>query len=100
MNIEINTHSTMSERVAQIRAQWHALPELWRMHNVTLGHRQFYNVAQPYTNGRCIVYGDSEMGWYDYVLIDSEGLTETRSNLQYGSAQIALRDALIKASEG
>lgn len=65
----------------------------------TLGHREFYNIAQPYTNGRVIVYGDWEMGWYDYVLIDSAGLTETRTNVQYGSAEIALRDALIKASE-
>lgn len=65
----------------------------------TLGHREFYNVGQPYNNGRCIVYGDADMGWYEYVLVDSSGLTESRSNEQYGSAEIALRDALITASD-
>lgn len=66
--------------------------------NPTLGYREFYNIQQPYTNGRVIVYGDGEMGWYDYVLVDSQGLTESRSGLQYGSPEIALRDALIEAS--
>jgi len=63
-----------------------------------LGHCVFYNTGQPYTNGRAIVYGDSDMGWYEYVLIDSEGLAETRSNLGYGSPEVALRDALTAAS--
>ncbi len=66
--------------------------------NPTLGNREFYNIQQPYSNGRIIVYGDGEMGWYDYVLIDSEGLTESRSDKQYGGPEIALRDALIEAT--
>lgn len=64
----------------------------------TLGYDEIYNIAQPYTNGRVIVYGEWEMGWFDFVLIDSSGCTESRSNKQYGSAEIALRDALIEAS--
>lgn len=68
-------------------------------HSPTLGYPELYNICQPYSNGRCIVYGEPEMGWYDYVLIDSQGFVESRSNLQYGSAEIALRDALVKASE-
>lgn len=66
---------------------------------VTIGYPEIYNIAQPYSNGRVIVYGEADMGWYDYVLVDSHGLTETRSNLQYGSPEIALRDGLIRASE-
>lgn len=66
----------------------------------TLGHQEFYSIRQPYSDGRCVVYGDGDMGWYDYVLIDSAGRIEARSNMQYGSAEIALRDALITASEG
>lgn len=64
----------------------------------TLGHDEFYNIQQPYSNGRIIVYGEIDMGWFDYVLVDSSGLTESRSDKGYGSAEIALRDALIEAS--
>ena len=63
-----------------------------------LGYRTFYDIAQPYSNGRIVVYGDGDMGWYDYVMTDSSGCTETRSSSQYGSPEIALRDALIEAS--
>lgn len=69
------------------------------MSSPTLGHKEFYNIQQPYSLGRVIVYGDGEMGWYDYVLTDSEGCTESRTNMQYGSPEIALRDALIEASQ-
>lgn len=69
------------------------------MNSPTLGHKEFYNIQQPYSLGRVIVYGDGEMGWYDYVLIDSQGLVEHRTNDCYGSPEIALRDALIKASK-
>ncbi len=64
----------------------------------TLGHDEFYNIQKPYDLGRVIVYGERDMGWYDYVLVDSSGLTESRSDKCYGSAEIALRDALIEAS--
>lgn len=64
----------------------------------TLGHDEFYNIQQPYSSGRIIVYGEIDMGWFDYVLVDSSGLTESRSDKGYGSAEIALRDALIEAS--
>lgn len=64
----------------------------------TLGHEEFYNIQQPYTEGRIIVYGERDMGWYDYVIVDSSGATESRSDKGYGSAEIALRDALIEAS--
>lgn len=64
----------------------------------TLGHAEFYNIQQPYTEGRIIVYGERDMGWYDYVIVDSSGLTESRTDKGYGSPEIALRDALIEAS--
>lgn len=63
-----------------------------------LGHRRFYDLPQPYSNGRIVVYGDGCMGWYDYVLVDSSGCVEMRTSRQYGSAEIALRDALVEAS--
>lgn len=64
----------------------------------TLGHPEIYNIAQPYSNGRAIVYGEPDMGWYDYVLVDSAGMVEHRTGDAYGSPEIALRDALIRAS--
>lgn len=64
----------------------------------TLGYDEFYNIQQPYTEGRIIVYGERDMGWYDYVIVDSSGLTESRTDKGYGSPEIALRDALIEAS--
>ena len=64
----------------------------------TLGYDEFYNIQQPYTEGRIIVYGERDMGWYDYVIVDSRGCTESRSGKCYGAAEIALRDALIEVS--
>lgn len=64
----------------------------------TLGYEEIYNIQQPYSDGRVIVYGEREMGWYDYVIVDSSGCTESRSDKGYGAAEIALRDALIQAS--
>ena len=64
----------------------------------TLGYDEFYNIQQPYTEGRIIVYGERDMGWYDYAIVDSSGLTESRTDKGYGSPEIALRDALIEAS--
>lgn len=69
------------------------------MNQKTLGHAVIYDLPQPYNNGRVIVYGDNQMCWYDYVIVGSDGLTESRSNLQYGAAEVALRDALIEASQ-
>lgn len=65
----------------------------------TLGHQEFYNIVQPYSPGRVIVYGDGEMGWYEYVLTDSKGLVEHRTEAAYSIPEIALRDALIHASK-
>lgn len=64
----------------------------------TLGHPEVYNIAHPYSDGRILVYGDPDMFSYDYALIDSQGLVEHRSTDGYGIPEIALRDALIRAS--
>lgn len=64
----------------------------------TLGYEEIYNIPQPYSNGRVIVYGEREMAWYDYVIVNSIGCTESRSNVGYSAAEIALRDALIKVT--
>lgn len=66
--------------------------------DTSLGHDEIYNIQQPYKDGRIIVYGERDMGWYEYALVDSNGCTESRTDKGYGSAEIALRDALIEAS--
>lgn len=45
------------------------------------------------------VYGDPDMAWYEWRIIDAQGrpIIDTRTR-QYGCAELALRDALIHAS--
>lgn len=67
-----------------------------------------YNIPVPYSMGdRMIeVYGDPEMGWYEWRVqagyrteqdTGSEGSGSFRGRM-YGSAEIALRDALMVTS--
>ncbi len=74
------------------------------MDTTTLIHR----VAVPYSMGdRMIeVYGDPEMGWYEWRVLDgqrtekdtgTEGIGKSRGRM-YGSPEIALRDALMVTS--
>lgn len=45
------------------------------------------------------VYGDPDMAWYEWRIIDAQGrpIIDTR-NRQYGCAELALRDALNYAT--
>lgn len=59
-----------------------------------------YKIPAPHSNEQQIeVYGDPDMAWYEWRIIDAQGQTiiDTR-NRQYGQAEIALRDALTYAS--
>jgi len=65
-----------------------------------------HQIEAPYSLTRRIeVYGDPEMGWYEWRIIDEAhgvirdtGLDNNRSGRGYGSAGIALRDALMVES--
>lgn len=61
-----------------------------------------YRVPTPYSMGDATieVYGDPENGWYEWRVVDAGGKTLQDSKCQgYGSAEIALRDALIETSK-
>lgn len=69
----------------------------------------FYSIPAPYAMGDTMieVYGDGDMGWYEWRVLaggevqqdtGTEGSTHIRGR-QYGSAEIALRDALVAMSE-
>lgn len=74
--------------------------------NITI----FYSIPAPYSmNGDIMieVYGDGDMGWYEWRVlaggkVQQDTGTEGSSHIhgrQYGSAEIALRDALVAMSE-
>lgn len=59
-----------------------------------------YKIPAPYSNEQQIeVYGDPENGWYEFRIVDKNGTIRHETNQQYGQAEIALRDALIYASD-
>ena len=58
----------------------------------------FYEVKQPYGEGLLVVFGEGDMGWYEWLAVDSAGKLLRRTDENYGSPEIALRDALIWAS--
>ena len=70
----------------------------------------FYSIPAPYSmNGDTMieVYGDGNMGWYEWRVLAGDKVqqdtgTEGSSHLrgrQYGSAEVALRDALMVMSD-
>ena len=64
--------------------------------------KTIYRIPHPYSNaaqGACIeVFGEPDMGWYDWHVIDARG-NITQSDETYGNPEIALRDALIYATK-
>lgn len=61
-----------------------------------------YEIPAPDSMDRVIkIYGDGEMGWYEYRVLDGTGRvlvdtgTEGSYGRQYGQAEVALRDALM-----
>ncbi|MAS53780.1 MAG: hypothetical protein CMJ44_03975 [Pimelobacter sp.] len=62
-----------------------------------------YRIAHPYTTGAQIeVYGETDMGWYEWRVIESgavrrdTGRENSGQGMGYGIPEIALRDALIE----
>ncbi len=65
-----------------------------------------YEIFTPWSNGIIRVYTFSEMGYYEYdiqnemnQIIKDSRMENEGKGLQYGIAEIALRDALIWASD-
>lgn len=62
-----------------------------------------YTIPTPDFDGRIEVYGEPEMCWYEWRVIEGDlVIRDTADGLfggrQYGSAEYALRDALIFAT--
>jgi hypothetical protein len=58
-----------------------------------------YRVRVPFSlaDDEIEVYGDAEMGWYEWRVVTGAGATVRDSrNAGYGCAEIALRDALVE----
>ena len=59
-----------------------------------------YRIPAPYGKDTFVeVWGDVEMGWYEWRCVDRERVLKESDAQQYGNAEIALRDALIAMSE-
>lgn len=61
----------------------------------------FYKIPAPYSMGDIMieVWGDDEMGWYEWRAVQGGKILKESNAQQYGSAEIALRDALIATSD-
>lgn len=67
--------------------------------------KKIYEIPAPDSLDEKIeIYGEPEMGWYEWRIIDGGGRTvrdtssERGGGRQYGQAEIALRDALMFAT--
>ncbi|PLC52008.1 hypothetical protein CR155_20390 [Pollutimonas nitritireducens] len=67
-----------------------------------------YRIPAPYSDQTIEVYGDPDNAWYEWRVLDASGKavqdtgTEGSGSFrgrQYGSAEIALRDALMVSSD-
>ena len=65
--------------------------------------KTIYTIPAPYNEGMIDVYGDPENAWYEWRIIDKAGRivqdTASDGGRQCGQAEIALRDALLFASD-
>lgn len=59
-----------------------------------------YSIPAPFSMGdRTIeVYGDPDMGWYEWRIVAGGRIERDTKEQGYGSAEIALRDALVEAT--
>lgn len=60
-----------------------------------------YKIPAPYSMGDTFieVWGDPENGWYEWRAVQGGKILKESEEQGYGSAEIALRDALIAMSE-
>jgi hypothetical protein len=57
--------------------------------------KTIYEIPAPYTDNMITVYGEPDMGWYEWRVTKPNGhVIEDSHNHQYGSPGVALRDAL------
>jgi hypothetical protein len=66
---------------------------------MTNGIRTLYRVPTPYGYGHVEVYGDSDNAWYEWRIVNGACIEHDTRDKGYGSAEIALRDALIAATK-
>lgn len=59
-----------------------------------------YAVRVPFGEDMIEVYGEPDMGWYEWRVVTAmHAVIRDSKNAGYGCAEIALRDALIAMSE-
>ena len=64
-----------------------------------------HRIDRPYAAGVVEVYGEPDMGWYEWRIVDAQGAVLEDSGRggqygqQYGSPAIALRDAIDRDAE-
>lgn len=58
-----------------------------------------YQIPAPYSTGDVVeVYGQPDMGWYEWRLVSHGRVLKDSRDMAYGVAEIALRDALVFCS--
>lgn len=61
--------------------------------------KTIYTIPSPDSGDSVIeVYGDPDNGWYEWRIVSGKRVVRDSSNMMYGQAEIALRDALMFAS--
>lgn len=60
----------------------------------------FYRVPVPYSMDDSVieVYGEADMGWYEWRVVEGGRVKRDTKSQGYGSAEICLRDALVEMS--
>lgn len=61
--------------------------------------KTIYSIPHPYTDRQIEVYGEPEMGWYEWRFIVDGRVEIDSRDAGYGIPEIALRDALIEATK-
>jgi hypothetical protein len=63
------------------------------------GFKEIYRIPAPYSmTEEIVVYGEPDMGWYEWrVEVDGKVTRDTKDR-GYGCAEIALRDGLVDMS--
>lgn len=58
-----------------------------------------YTIPVPFSASDIEVYGEADMGWYEWRVVQDGKVLRDTKNLGYGSAGIALRDALVEMTQ-
>lgn len=62
--------------------------------------KEIYSLPHPYNaDGAIEVYGDPDNACYEWRVLGKYGVIAQSKNAQYGIAEVALRDALIAATQ-